>query len=98
MDSLPGKEAQKVTWVLQLVEELEIVPALYFKKLADMDELWECRVKLGSNIYRLLAFFMGREVVLTHGFAKKTQKTPAGEIDRARRYRTEYLLRMGKKP
>jgi len=33
LDSFTGKQAQKVTWVLQLIEELDIVPVQYFKKL-----------------------------------------------------------------
>ena len=33
LDSLTGQQAQKVTWVLKLVEEIERVPAQYFKKL-----------------------------------------------------------------
>lgn len=33
LDSLTGKQAQKVVWVLRLVEELEAVPAQYLKKL-----------------------------------------------------------------
>jgi hypothetical protein len=33
LDSLSGKVAQKVTWVLKLLEELYVVPASYFKKL-----------------------------------------------------------------
>lgn len=96
LDSLPGKAAQKIIWVLKLIEELEIIPALYLKKLAGTDELWECRIKQGSNIYRLFAFFIGREVWLTHGFVKKTQKTPANEIARAQKYRQDYFNRIGR--
>jgi hypothetical protein len=33
IDSLPGKVAQKIVWVLKLLEDLEIVPSSYFKKL-----------------------------------------------------------------
>jgi len=33
LDSLSGKVAQKVLWTLSLLEDLEIVPAIYFKKL-----------------------------------------------------------------
>jgi hypothetical protein len=41
LDSLTGKQAQKVLWVLQLIEELESVPRQYFKKLADSEEIWK---------------------------------------------------------
>jgi len=72
LDSLPGKVSKKITWVTSLVEGLEHVPAQYFSKLSDTDDVWEFRIKLGSNIYRVFAFFDGRYVVLTHGFPKKS--------------------------
>ncbi len=94
LDSLPGKVAQKVLWVLNLLEELDTVPSSYFKKLVNTDEIWECRIQAGSNTYRILCFQENNSiVVLTHGFAKKTQKTPQSEIDRAEEYRKDYLRR-----
>lgn len=95
LDSLQGKVAQKVIWVLGLVEDLERVPAQYFCKLADTEDIWEFRIKLGSNIYRVLAFWDGNVVVVTHGFIKKTQKTPPQEIERAENYRHDYFSKKG---
>jgi hypothetical protein len=46
LDSLPGKTAQKVVWVLMLAEELDILPTTYFKKLVGSEDIWECRVSL----------------------------------------------------
>jgi hypothetical protein len=57
LDQLPAKAAQKVTWVLQLVEDLEQVPSKYFKKLVNTQDLWEVRASAGSNIFRLIGFF-----------------------------------------
>jgi phage-related protein len=94
LDSLPSKAAQKIAWILRLIEELEIVPTSYLKKLADTDGLWECRVKLGSNIYRIFAFFLANDVWLTNGFIKKSQKTPAREIERAQKYYRDHLFRI----
>jgi Phage derived protein Gp49-like (DUF891). len=54
LDSLPSRQAQKVAWIMQLVEELEIVPAQYFKKLRDTNGLWEIRVQVATDIYRFL--------------------------------------------
>ncbi len=97
LDSLSGKQAQKVLWVLQLVEELDVVPRQYFKKLADTEDLWEIRIQLGSDIFRLLGFFdSGTLLILTNGFAKKTQKTPPQEIALAIRRKEEYLARRKK--
>jgi len=98
LDSLTGKQAQKVLWVLQLIEELEQVPRQYFKKLVDSDEIWEVRIQFGNDIFRLLGFFeSGTLLILTNGFAKKTQKTPPQEIALAIRRKNEYLAR-SKKP
>ena len=44
LDSLNSKQAQKVVWVLRLIEELEIVPRQYFQKMVNTDDLWEVRV------------------------------------------------------
>jgi hypothetical protein len=57
LDSLNSKQAQKVVWVLRLIEELEIVPRQYFQKMVNTDDLWEVRVQFGGNIFRLLGFF-----------------------------------------
>ena len=60
------------------------------------DGIFELRAKIGSDISRVLYFFyVGRTIVLTNGFIKKTQKTALAEIDRARKYRREYLARKG---
>jgi len=93
IDSLPGKVAQKIVWVLKLLEDLEIVPSSYFKKLVGTEEIWECRIQFGSNTYRIFCFFIDHSVILTHGFVKKSQRTPAGEIERAETYRRDFLKR-----
>ncbi len=93
MDTLSDKAVQKVIAVIELVETERIVPAKFFKKLTDT-ELYECRIRWGSNIYPLFCFFdRNDKVVVTNGFAKKTQKTPQREIDRAKKYRIDYLDR-----
>ena len=94
LDSLSGRQAQKVAWVLQLVEELDIVPTTYLKKLVNTDGIWEVRVQVSGNIFRLLGFFEGDNlVVLNHGFQKKTQKTPFKEIKIAESRKKDYLRR-----
>ena len=94
LDSLPPKVAQKVTWVLKLIQELDIVPRQYFKKLSDTDEIWECRMAFGGNTYRILGFFHGsNNLVLTHGFMKKTSKTAADKIMKAEQFKADYIRR-----
>ncbi|MHB1664463.1 MAG: type II toxin-antitoxin system RelE/ParE family toxin [bacterium] len=59
--------------------------------------MWECRIKFGSNIYRIFCFMLDNSsVVLTHGFIKKTQKTPPSEIERAEKYKSDFIKRSRK--
>ena len=61
------------------------------------DGIFGLRAKVGSDIPRVLYFFyVGGKAILTHGFIKKTQKTPSAEKNRAMRYRAEYLNREAK--
>jgi len=94
LDSLSGKVAQKVIWVLKLFEDIDIIPKKYFKKLSGTDGLWECRIKQGSNIYRIFAFFNKNNLVLTHGIIKKSQRTPRKDIEKAQRYKDDYFNRI----
>ena len=97
LDNLTSKQAKKVTWVLQLVEEMDVVPSLYFKKMVNTDDIWEVRVKSGSNIFRLLGFFDGsRLLVLAHAFQKTTQKTPRQAIRLAEERKRDYFRRKKK--
>jgi phage-related protein len=94
LDTLDSKQAQKVAWVMQVVEELEQVPATYLKKLVNTKDIWEIRVQMGSNIFRFLGFFnQGNFIVLTNGFQKKTQKTPKSEILLSEQRKQDYLER-----
>ncbi|MFB2973269.1 type II toxin-antitoxin system RelE/ParE family toxin [Aerosakkonema sp. BLCC-F183] len=94
LDSLSGKQAQKVLWVLRLIQELDCVPRQYLKKLVNTDDIWEVRINVGNNTFRLLGFFENDNlVILTNGFAKKTQKVPSQEIDLAEQRKRDYLSR-----
>ena len=94
LDSLPAKQAQKVTWVMNLIEDLEIVPVKYFKKMTGTDDIWEIRVQSGNNIFRILGFIKENNLmVLNHAFQKKTQKTPRKEIAIAEARKKDHLLR-----
>ena len=60
------------------------------------DGIFEIRAKYGSDISRVLYFFVfGRKIILTNGFMKKTQKTPKNEIELAKKYRSDFLRREG---
>ena len=94
LDTLPDKTARKIACVLRAVRDLERVPANYLKKLVNTDDIWEIRVDVGRNTFRLLGFFQGRlTLYLTNYFQKKSQKTPQDEIRLAEKRKTEYQSR-----
>ena len=93
LDSLSDDLLTKVLAVFKLVENLDIVPIKFFKKLTGT-KLYEFRVEWKSNIYRFPCFFYKNHVViLTHGFQKKKMKTPTKELEKARKYRDDFLRR-----
>ena|SRR5437867_4281346 len=98
LDGLGPRQAQKVAWVLKLVKELPLVPKQYLKKLEGTNELWELRADFGGEAFRLLGFWgAGNRIVLTNGFAKKTQKTPDRQIEVASQRKRDYLNRKTKR-
>ena len=94
LERLTDEQAMKIAWVLKLIRELDQVPSKYFKKLVNTDDIWEVRVRVGNNIFRLLGFFSGKQlIILTNSFQKKSQKTPKKEILLAEKRKKEYLSR-----
>ena len=95
--SLDTKKRAKMVKEIQLLEENG--PAIrepYSKPVGD--GIFELRAKGGTNITRVLYFFfIGQKIILTNGFIKKTEKTPPGEIAKAKQYREEYFVREGKR-
>ena len=81
--------AKVVKWITHLQREGPNLPRPY----ADIvqDKIRELRVGFGSNEYRFLYFFFGKRIIVTHGFIKKTQAVPLGEIERAKRYMNDFL-------
>ena len=91
-DSLTNKKFEKIAFVLDLIEQIVIVPRKYFKKLKGADDIWEIRVQQGNNIFRILGFFDGKDlVVLNHAFTKKSQKIPQKEIALAEKRKRNYF-------
>lgn len=91
--SLDAKMRAKMVHMIELLRDNGyLLREPYSKHLTD--GIFELRAQAGSDISRVLYFFYtGRKVVLTQGFIKKTQKTPKGEIERAKRYRADYMMK-----
>ncbi len=93
-DSLSDREVEKILWVLKLIRELDRIPKQYFKKMVSTENIWEVRIQIGRRIFRLLGFIHGSNIIiLTNGFAKKSQKTPRQEIKLAESRKRDYIAR-----
>ncbi|MBE7653682.1 type II toxin-antitoxin system RelE/ParE family toxin [Tenacibaculum finnmarkense genomovar finnmarkense] len=80
----PQKVQDKIFKVIEIIETYERVPTQYLKAMVGTNGLYEARIKLASNIWRVFCFFdKGKLVILLNGFQKKTQKTPKKEIKKA---------------
>ena len=85
------KVKDKIVWTFGLIEELQRIPETYLKHLENTVGLYEIRVQLGRDIFRIFCFFdQNKLVVLVNGFQKKTQKTPKKEIEKALKIKEEY--------
>lgn len=91
-NSLNETVRKKFNWTLKLIAILDIVPAKFFKHIEGSTGLYEIRVEVGSDIYRIFSFFdEGQMVILVNGFKKKSQKTPRQEIELAEKLKQEYF-------
>ena len=85
------KVRDKIIWTFDLIENLQRIPELYLKYIENTEGLYEIRVQMGSDIYRIFCFFdQGQLVVIANGFQKKSQKTPKQEIEMALKIKGEY--------
>lgn len=90
--SQPQKVQDKIFKIIEAIETLERIPASYLKFINGTKGLYEARIQLGSDIWRVFCFFdQGKLVVLLNGFVKKTQKTPKNEINKALQLMNSYF-------
>jgi phage-related protein len=94
---LPKKVQDKIFKIIEAIETLERVPSNYLKAMEGTNGLYEARIQLASNIWRVFCFFdNGKLVILLNGFQKKTQKTPKNELEKALRLMKEYYQEKNK--
>ena len=85
------KVRDKIIWTFDLIENLPRTPELYLKHIENTEGLYEIRVQMGSDIFRIFCFFdQGQLVVIANGFQKKSRKTPKKEIELAIKIKGEY--------
>lgn len=92
IEKLDEKSRAKVLYNLK--KSQYVVDSDLFKKLTD--NIWEFRTLYNKRSIRLLAFWERKKnkrvmVICTHGFTKKTNKTPKKQIDKAEIIRNQYL-------
>lgn len=92
-NKLPLKDQQKVSATIANIEQEGITFAIKTQIVKKInDNIYEIRSKFGNNIQRILYFHVVESrFIITHGFTKKTQKTPRKEINRAMSIREEFF-------
>lgn len=93
IEKLPKKDREKLLSMIEKIEQHGLVTAAKMEWIKKIDkEIFEIRSKISSNIQRVLYFHeVDNRFIITHGFTKKTQKTPQREIQRAKSIRRNYL-------
>ncbi|TPG39349.1 type II toxin-antitoxin system RelE/ParE family toxin [Flavobacterium pectinovorum] len=82
----------KIQYVLELIKQVDRVPEKFLKHLSGTEGLYEIRVEVKSNIYRIFCCFdEGKLIILFNGFHKKSQKTPKTELEKALKLMTQYF-------
>jgi len=83
---------RKFNWTLKLIATINRIPIKFFKHVKSTTGIYEIRVEVGSDIYRVFSFFDKKQlVILVNGFQKKSQKTPKNEIKLAEKLKKQYF-------
>ena len=93
LQSLPLKDQAKLLTTIKKTEQYGLTIAARQQWIKHIDgDIWEIRSAFAGNIQRCCYFHVkGTHYLITHGFTKKTRKTPQSEIDRAKRIQRQYL-------
>jgi len=90
--SLDFAVQEKIEYVFKVIRTADRIPQKFLKHIEGTDGLYEIRIQIGRNIYRIFCCFdAGKIVILFNGFQKKSQKTPAKEINKALILKQEYF-------
>ena len=97
INSLDNKISTKIYRTLEMLEKNG--PELREPYSKHLEEgIFEIRIRLATDLARILYFFyIGKKIVATHGFTKKTRKTPPDEIEKAKACRKEFLDKEARK-
>jgi len=87
-----NNRAKILNWLEQLEGQGPNLPRPY----ADLieDGIHELRIKLSGEQIRIIYFFCYSDfIILTHAFRKNTDKIPKAEIEKAEKYRDDFIER-----
>lgn len=97
-ESLNPKTREKVEYVLFILQNQANVSANFVKHITNSDGIYEVRISIGSNEYRILFFFEsgsliegGKIVVLGNGFLKKDNRDYKKAVRLAEEIKAQYF-------
>ena len=94
LNTVDAEVREELITAMEYIERNKNVSSSLFCKMRSTRDLWEVRVRVNKNIYRILCFFDGAKLIIAAaGFQKKTQKTPKEEIETAHRRQKDYFHR-----
>lgn len=90
--SLDINVQEKIEYVFNVIRTVDRIPQKFLKHIENTDGLYEIRIKVGNDIFRVFCCFdEGKIVILFNGFQKKSQKTPKKEIEKALKLKQAYF-------
>lgn len=93
-----AKVREKIGFVFRVVKTVDKIPEKFLKHIEGTDGLFEIRIEVASDIFRVFCCFdKGNVVVLFNAFQKKSQKTPKQQIELAEKLKKEYFATKNKK-
>jgi phage-related protein len=85
------KIKKRIIWTLKVIKEVDRISEVYFKHLEGSEGIYEIRVQVGSDIFRIFSFFdKNNLIIIGHGFQKKSQKILQGQLEMAEKIRKDY--------
>ena len=77
---------------IKLIATIESVPVKFLKHIENTDGLYEVRVEVETDMYRVFCFFdKGKLIILINGFRKKSKRTSIREIELAETIKKNYF-------
>lgn len=83
--TLPRNDLKKLYQVLEYIMIVDIIPVRFLKQIEGVEDLFEIRIEAGNNSYRIFCCFdKGNLVILFNAYHKKSQRTSAMQIRKAK--------------